>query len=137
YAPDVKTNFDLLRNCDKANDQAAFSARVNLYVAERRFPSVYLKQLLHRQESAHKWLTQDQNLAQRDLSLFGYHNVQDWFGRDFLELAAQFVINASKVAEQKGYSISTEEALGSLFRNAEVAFKENHGKMYLGVATLG
>ncbi|MBS0656311.1 MAG: hypothetical protein JSR46_11085 [Verrucomicrobia bacterium] len=137
YAPDVKKHFDSLRKHVRADDPAAFDSRVKLYVAQRRFPSVYLKQLLRRQELSHKWLPQDTDLDRRDLSLFGYHNAQDWFGRDFIELTAQFILNASRLAEQKGYSVSQEEALGSLFRNAEIAFKEQQGKVYLGVSSPG
>lgn len=124
YAPDVKANFDLLRNAENAKTKEAFNARVNLYVAERNFPSPYLRQFLRYQESSHKWLPQDPNLMHMDLALFGYHSTQDWFGRHFVELCAQFIINSAKVAEQKGYTITREEAIGSLYRNAEESFRE-------------
>ncbi|MBS0635237.1 MAG: hypothetical protein JSR37_07220 [Verrucomicrobia bacterium] len=124
YAPDVKSNFDLLRSADNAKTKDAFNARVNLFVAERNFPAPYLKQFLRYQESSHKWLPQDPNLMHADLSLFGYHSTQDWFGRHFVELCAQFIINSAKIAEQKGFTITREEAIGSLYRNAEESFRE-------------
>src|SRR5262249_5345996 len=128
YAPDIKSNFDSLRSYDSARSYDAFSTRLNLFVAERRFPSAYLKQFLRYQEQSHKWLAQDPNLAYQNLALFGYINVQDWFGRNFVDLVAQYIINSAKVAEQKGYKITKEEALGSLFRNAESAFRESRSQ---------
>lgn len=137
YAPDLKTNFDLLRNSDSAKDKDAFAARVNLFVAERNFPSAYLRQFLRYQEASYKWLPPDQNLAQSDLSLFGYHSTEEWFGRQFVEVAAQFIINSAKIAEQKGYKITKEEALGSLFRNAEEAFREGQAQGSVSAKNVG
>ncbi len=137
YAPDVKSNFDLLRNSEHANNPNAFAARVNLFVAERNFPSPYLRQFLRYQEASHKWLPQDPSLAQQDLSLFGYHTTQDWFGRQFIEICAQFIINSAKVAEQKGYEITKEEAVGSLFRNAEQAFRESRAQGSVTATNVG
>ncbi len=124
YAPDIKTNYDRLRGYDNAQNKDAFQTRVNLFVAERRFPSIYLRQFLRYQEASHKWLPQDPNLMHQDLSLFGYHSIQDWFGRQFVELVAQFVINSAKVAEQKGYTITKDETMASLYRNAEEAWRQ-------------
>lgn len=137
YAPDLKTNFDLLRNSESAKSKDAFAARVNLFVAERNFPSAYLRQFLRYQEASYKWLPPDQNLPQVDLSLFGYHSTEEWFGRQFVEVAAQFIINSAKIAEQKGYKITNEEALGSLYRNAEHAFRESRSQGTLSAKNVG
>ncbi|MCE5293239.1 MAG: hypothetical protein LLF94_01325 [Chlamydiales bacterium] len=137
YAPDVKSNFDLLRVSANAKSKDAFNARVNLFVAERNFPAPYLRQFLRYQESTHKWLPQDPSLAQHDLSLFGYHSIQDWFGRQFVELSAQFIINSARVAHQKGYKITHEEALSSLYRNAEEAFRQARAQGATTAATVG
>lgn len=137
YAPDVKANFDQLRGFANARTPEAFSARVNLFVAERRFPAAYLKQFLRFQETSHKWLAQDPNLAYQNLALFGYGNVQDWFGKNFVDLAAQYIINSAKLAEQKGYKVTKEEALGSLFRNAETAFRESRSQGHITATNAG
>lgn len=128
YAPDIKSNFDLLRMSQSATSKDAFAARVNLFVAERNFPSPYLRQFLRYQEASHKWLPADPNLSQTDLSLFGYHSTEDWFGHNFVEISAQFIINSAKIAEQKGYKITKEEAMSSLIRNAEEAFRESRAQ---------
>lgn len=130
YAPDIAKNLSKLSTLDTASSGDAFKVRTNLFVAERKFPPAYLKQFLRYQESMHKWLTADPNLSNYDLSLFGYHSAQDWFGRRFIELSAQFIINSAKYAESKGYSVSKEEALTSLFENCE-EFLQNSEESHL------
>jgi len=65
---------------------------------------------LHQQQG----LKIDPALQYADLSLFGFHSLTDWFGRDFLAIAAEFILNAAALAEEKGYVVSLEEAKGDL-----------------------
>ena len=58
-----------------------------------------------------------------DLALFGYHSTEDWFGTKFVHLVSQFVINASKIAEKKGYRVTSEEALADLSLRAEQVYQ--------------
>jgi GcvH upstream region-like protein len=130
FAPDIKQNFDQLKLNSNPASMDAFSARVKLFLAEQRFPASYLKQLLKFQEREHSWLQPDEELPYRDLSLFGYHNVQDWFGKDFVELISKYIINCAKIAEQKGYKVTKDEVLQSLIDNVETSFKENRRNPY-------
>lgn len=132
-APEIKTNFDSLRRANDS-DLNAFSTRVRLFLAEKKLPAPLLQQVLRYQEQQYGWLTPDPNLAYSDLSLFGYHTTEDWFGQRFIRLAAEFIINSSKIAEQKGYQISKAEALADLSRNSAISFKENAKSPQLGVA---
>lgn len=52
-------------------------------------------------------LPMDPRVANGDFSLFGCKTLEDWFGRNFLDLAAQFVLNGSALAAKK---VSKEEA---------------------------
>jgi len=124
FAPDVKKYYDQLRAEADAASLTAFHARAKLYMAERHFPAPYLKQFLHYQENQHAWLEQDSDLPYRDLSLFSYHSLQDWFGRQFIELSAGFILNAAKIAEKQGITVSKEEVLQSIVKNAENSYKE-------------
>lgn len=134
FAPDMKENYAILKKSVQAESPAAFDARVNLFLAEKNFPSPTLKQVLRYQERQYSWLSPDENLPRMDLSLFGYHTTEDWFGPRFMRLVSQFVINSAKIAEQKGYQVTSEEALVDLLRNAEISFKQNQSSPYLGVA---
>lgn len=134
FAPNMKSNFDLLRKADNAVSPEAFDARVALFLDERRFPAPMLRQVLRYQQKQYSWLSPDPSLEHADLSLFGYHTIDDWFGPRFLRVIAEFTINSSKIAEQKGYKVSREEAMADLMRNAEISFQQNINNPYLGVA---
>lgn len=134
FAPDLKSNFEILKGIENPMDPKAFSARVRLYMGEKRFPSPALRQVLHYQEKQYSWVTPDPNLDRTDLSLFGYHTIEDWFGPRFVRIVAEFIINSSKIAEQKGYLVSKEETLADLVRNSEQSFQQNLSNPNLGVA---
>lgn len=136
FAPDIKTYFEALKSMPDAATKDAFSCRVKLYLAERRFPAGYQKRILKYQEKQHSWLAPDEGLAHRDLSLFGYHNLQDWFGKNFLELVGEYIINCAKIAESKGYSVSKAEAMQSLMANLNASFKEASANPYNAISNV-
>lgn len=135
FAPEMNTYLYTLRSAQKAVDPDAFSARVNLFLAERKFPASALKQVLRYQERQYSWLGHDPMLDQLDLSLFGYHTVEDWFSPQFTRLISQFIINAAILAEQKGYTVSTAEVLADLIRNTDSSYQQNKDKPSIGVAS--
>lgn len=134
FVPNMKSYFDALRNAKDPISANAFAARVGLYLSERRFPPQMLRQVLAYQQKQYSWLPADPNLEHLDLSLFGYHTIEDWFGPRFVRLIAEFIMNAGKIAEQKGYSVSKTEALADLLRNAETSYQQNLKNPQLGVA---
>lgn len=135
FIPEMNTYFQLLRSSTNAVDPASFSARVNLFLVERKFPSPNLRQVLRYQERQYNWLNHDQALDQSDLSMFGYHTTEDWFGPSFTRLISQFIINAAILAEQKGYQVSRAEVLADLVRRTELSYQQNKDNPSLGVAS--
>lgn len=135
FAPDVKGGLDELRVVTVPQSVEGFRARARLFLAEQQFPSSLLTQVLRYQEQQYPWLTADPNLPRLDLSLFGYHTIEDWFGPRFLKLASQFIINASKIAEQKGYRVTTEEALADLISHSEISYQNLSNKANLGITS--
>lgn len=133
FAKDIKQNLDALRLQNQGLTPEAFALRVQLFQAQERFPQGYLKQLIKYQEGD---LPQDEELAFRDLSLFGYHSIEDWFGKNYVELVAKYIINCAKIAERQGYRVSHEEALQSLTANLDTSFKQNRQNPYFGDQTL-
>ncbi len=133
FAPDIKKHFDALRGVENPLIENAFTSRVQLFLAERQFPALYLKQLIRYQEAQQKSVQQDDQLLSRDLSLFGYHQAQDWFGKTYLELVAKYIINVAKQAESEGCLVTKEEALASLFANARETFTESKLNQYYGI----
>lgn len=134
FAPDLKSNYEILRNAANPLDSRAFSARVRLYVGEKRFPSQALRQVIRYQEKQYGWVAPDAALDRTDLSIFGYHTLEDWFGPRFIRIVAQFIINSSKTAQQQGYTVTKEEALADLIRNSDLSYQQNLSNPNLGVA---
>jgi len=136
FAPSLKSNYEAYMKSENPADPETFALRIRLFLAEKEFPAPVLSQVLRYQEKQNGAINPDPNLPYYDLSLFGYHTVDDWFGPRFMRLAAEFIINASKIAEQKGYVVTKEEALADLLRNAEISFQQNLNSPNLGVANL-
>lgn len=123
-SPTLKHHLDTLQKGVDPMSPEEFDSRVDLYLAERNFPAPYLAEMLWRQQKQYGWLAKDENLRHLDLSLFGYHTLDDWFGPKFVRLIAEFIFNAAIVAEQKGYSVSKEEVWSDLVKNANLSFSE-------------
>lgn len=135
FSPGMTANYNAVRTAQDPSSPQAIQARVNLFLMEKKFPQSILHQVLRYQEKQYNWVTPDRNLDRVDLSLFGYHTLEDWFGPRFVRLTSEFIINAAKIAEQKGYQVTKADALAALIRNAETSFQQNAGSPNLGVAT--
>ncbi|MBA3957253.1 MAG: hypothetical protein H0X51_02500 [Parachlamydiaceae bacterium] len=134
FAPEMKAQLTRLQKANNAVDADAFDARTELFLAERQFPSQMLRQVLMYQQKQYNWVTPDPLLNRADLSLFGYHTVEDWYGTRFVRLVSEFIINSSKLAEQKGYDVSKLEALADLRRRSDESYQQNLQNPQLGVA---
>ena len=134
-APGINQHLNALKKMDDPSKADAFKARIDLYLAEQKFPQTALRYTLHYQQKQFNWISEDPNLNRTDLSLFGYHTINDWFGQRFINLIAEFIINASAIAENMGYFVSNDEALAELINNAEISFQQNVRNPNLGVAT--
>lgn len=135
FMPEAANDFQTLKVVQNATDPEAFNARVRLFLSQDRLPASTLKQILRYQEKQYSWLMPDPNLEQMDLSLFGYRNLEEWFGPRFTHLVSQFIINAAILAEEKGYRVSDAEVMADLVRSTEVSYQQNKNNPYLGVAT--
>lgn len=122
-----------LSDLEKFNE--AFKDRVQLYLAERRFPHPSLRMVLRHQQKQYQWIHPDPALENTDLALFGYHTLDDWFGPTFIRLAAVFIINSAKIAEKQGYSVSKEEVLADLYHHAQTSFEQQAQNPYLDVVS--
>lgn len=114
YAPEMKQYFDRMKQVEDPVSRDAMANRINFYLAQQHVPFEQVRNILRYQQKQYSWLQQDPHLEYQDMSLYGYKTAEDWFGRHFLNLAAEFIINSAAIAEQHGYSVSSEEALQSL-----------------------
>lgn len=88
----------------------------DLYKENTKFPSTFLRRFLSYQQNQYEWIPKDPYLQEGDLALFHFHNPEDWFGRRFIELAAQVIHNCAIYAKQKGYEVGYEEAKADLLK---------------------
>ncbi len=124
FSPTLSTTLKTFTKQSDPSTPEAFDLRVRLYLAEQQFPAPLLQQVLMQQQSQYNWLPADGNLQYSDLSLFGYHTAEDWFGPRFMRLTAQFIINSAKLAEKKGYHIPKDEVIADLMENNQNSYLE-------------
>lgn len=112
----------LKQKCDALNPEA-FALFCSLYVDQASFPPEMLRKFLSMQLGKCNWAQKDPELEQGNLALFGYLTAEDWFGPKFLEIVSQFIINASILAEQKGYKVSYDEARADMLQNTFIGMQ--------------
>lgn len=136
FIPEMNKNLSAYKNASDPFEENAFGAKVSLYLGQRKMPAHYLKQVLLYQQSQYGEKMTDRDLNNQDLSLFGYRNLEEWFGPKFIKALAAFIINASMIAEEKGYIVTKEEAQAELMRLAIKSFKENQSSPYMTAANV-
>ncbi|MCB1148850.1 MAG: hypothetical protein KDK48_01685 [Chlamydiia bacterium] len=134
-APEMKNYYRTVVIGENPLSKPEFDARVNLYLGQRRISPQSLKQVLLYQKRQYSWLPEDPDLYRADLSVFGYHSLDDWFGPNFTRLASSVIINMAKIAEEKGYSVTDAEAYADLMRNALISYDQNKASPYVNVAS--
>ena len=135
FSPEMIVHFGSLRAAQEATDLEAINSRIALFLNQKKLSPSMIKQILRYQERQYTWLKPDPDLNQRDFSLFGYHNLEDWFGPHFTRLVSQFIINAAILAEGQGYQVSKAEAMADLIRNTQSSYQQNQNNPSLGVAS--
>lgn len=124
FLPSLRENLTKIKAKDFQVTPENFKVLADVYLESSRLPSHLLRRFLSYQESQYQWITKDPYLSQGDLSLFCFHDVQDWFGSNFVELVSQFIHNSSLYAKQKGYKVSYEEARAELLKQGYDALVE-------------
>jgi GcvH upstream region-like protein len=123
FAPDLKESFEQFRTFSSVDPVEIYKKKAALFLAERQFPPVFLRQILSYQQQQFNWIEPDISLEGRPLGLFGYSQVSDWFGMPFVEKSCEFIIQTASQARAFGMSVSSGEALASLYQNAQHALQ--------------
>ncbi len=115
--------WEIFRALPQTISAQVFDSLTNLYMAQRRFPPGFVRQMLMYQQHQYGGMIQaDPYLQNGDLALFNAKNGVDWFGTHFLELAALFIYNGANQAQQYGYQVSLDEARAHLVESAMKSF---------------
>lgn len=98
---------------------------VDLYLLQSEFSPQMLQRVLTYQQQRFNWLTKDPRLSNGDFHLFGFQTASDWFGKEFLDLTSQLILNTARLAKQEGLFVSRQEVEQSLVLNFEKALKKS------------
>lgn len=123
FMPSIGKELDALK-ADGELSVSTFSRLSHLYQEQALCPPEFVRRVLMYSARQASWVKNDPYLAQADFSLFGFHSLTDWFGSSFVDLSAQFILNAAKEAEMKGYSVSKEEAKADLLKNFQASMQQ-------------
>ncbi len=127
FIPSIPKELDAMKG-EKEVSLATFSHLSHLYQQQASCPPEFLKRVLMYYANQASWVKPDPYLQYADLSLFGFHSVSDWFGSNFVDLCSQFILNGAKLAEKKGYQVTSDEAKGDLLRNFQVSMQAHKNK---------
>lgn len=117
FAPELLNNYQKFKELEDPLADETVNTLISLYLNHIEFPETTLRQLLHYQQQQYSnWISPDPYLQSGDLNLFHAKSLSDWFGPNFLKIAAQFVHNSALFAAEKGYQVSYEEARASLLQ---------------------
>ncbi len=123
YSPNINYHLAILKNKTDQFTLETLAVLFELYLDQSMVPADVLAQVLtHQQNQLGAKL--DPILAQGDLSLFGFHSLEDWFGPRFVELAGQFILNTALIAKENGYTVSQTEVRADLFQNIQDGYTQ-------------
>lgn len=125
YAPQVSFLLKKLQALQDPLSLDGFLILMQLYLAEKQIPSDTLKQVISFEERQ-RGLEHDVALEVLPLGLFGFSSLEEWFGKKWIEKTAEYILQIAAQGRSQGYSVSSEEALGSLYR----AVAENYAQVF-------
>ncbi len=116
FAPDLAQAYKEFKSYENP-DRDMFAVVQKLFLQATHLPSSFLQQILLAYQNQNPQLPKDPALHHQDLSLFHAHNLSDWFGKEYLDIVAQFVINTASMAKEKGLSFTEAQVHESLLQN--------------------
>ena len=126
-APKVNEHLQELKAQLKAQPKT-LSLLASLFLEQKKIPPDLVKRMLLLQQKQYSWISPDPTLERRDLSLFGFDSVKDWFGEAFIDLISQTILSGAARAKREGITLSLEEARGDLLHNAITGAEKTYGQ---------
>ena len=128
FQPEVIQHMAFLKEGCQAADLSFFSMLSQLSIKQLNFPAAMVRRILLYQQSQYPDLRPDESLHYANLQPYGFETMEDWLGRGYMQLIAQYIINAAKIAEKRGYAISNEEVKIELLKNMQTGIAALHLK---------
>jgi hypothetical protein len=128
YAPELLSVFNKIKAA-KNVDETFFGDLLNAYVLQEQFSPQMLKTLLYYQQMEYRQANlTDYEFMHNDFYLFGFKNVSDWFGQNFVDLLSEFILNVAYIAEDKGYTAKESEVYEELVTNLKDNLEKSENK---------
>lgn len=96
------------------NNMNAFEVRADLYLQQQVLSDEAFKKIVRYQESRYGGTMEDDELNEKPINCFGYKNLDDWFGPNFLDMVTELVLHTAKAAEDEGLEVDAEIARADL-----------------------
>ncbi|MBQ8498316.1 hypothetical protein [Chlamydia sp.] len=121
-APQLQEAFSVFRQLEDPVSPEGFAARVRLFLEEKKFPHYVLRQMLEYRRQMFNLPVDGSLVKGRNLRLFGYQNVRDWFGDKYVSATVEAMLRF--IDEQKKYMAfpSLKEARQDFYDKAQQAF---------------
>ncbi|VVT42653.1 hypothetical protein BOKEGFJH_00163 [Chlamydia avium] len=112
---------------------SGFAARVRLFLEEKKFPHYILKQMLEYRRKMFNLPHDGALLNGKDLRLFGYRNLSDWFGDAYISKAVEALLRFVNEQKNHMHMPSIKEAQQDFYDKAKQAFVKlsKHTDMHL------
>jgi hypothetical protein len=123
FDPSLKDALIRIQKNSCTSSQEAFQILSEVYQKQKRIPSEMIKRIITYQESQASISEKDISIGNIDFSLFGYHNLTDWFGERFVQLSGQFILQAASYARTQGLEVTKAQARKSLIENLVKSMK--------------
>lgn len=120
FSPQTHRLISVLKQKESVDPQ--FFAQLASLSLQQPNPEM-MRRLLLMQQSQYPGVRQDENLHSANLHPFGFETWEEWFGPRYLQILSQFILNAAKMAEKKGYSISPQEVRADLSKHLQEGLK--------------
>jgi hypothetical protein len=120
FRPDLSRALSALKGQLEVSPDT-FTYLTELYLEQKKLSPEVVRRILMYQMGQYSSIRADRSVQHQDFSIFGYHNLREWFGEKWIEKAAEFVWNSALVAEEKGFAVTEEEAKADLLLRLEEA----------------
>lgn len=123
FAPEFYAEISALQKSEELGPQFAKSL-LSAYRLQKSMPTEWLRRILLMHEQQYKKMAPDPRLKTSDLSVFGFTNLTDWFGKNFIDLTCEMIYNGAIEAEKKGFKVSYDEAKADLRKNFATTYQK-------------
>lgn len=119
FAPQLKQAYEKYCGLQECSFAELIDAKVELALWNQRMNGEMVKSFL----SYLSYQSGKEIVLPHDLSLFGYHNWSDWFGKNSIEMVAKVILYGAEAAKKKGIKVAKEEVVEDLFQKSCLCLK--------------